>query len=159
MTDIFHAAIRLAGSKMKSAGRVEVLHGTGNQKKWGTICGYQFDIKAAQVVCKELGYKGAQLVVPCCDVFGKGTGHIWMENVKCLGREPSITMCPHSGWGKTHCSHDQDVGVICETKDTNKTGMVSQGVNYNMLVLICSCIEPVDSIPGFFQKTGIFLAI
>ena len=99
--------------------------------KWGTICGYQFDIKAAQVVCKELGYKGAAMVVPCCEVFPKGKGHIWMENVKCLGREPSITMCPHSGWGKTHCSHEEDVGVICETGDTDKTGMVSQGVNSN----------------------------
>ena len=66
-----------------------------------------------------------------CEVFGQGTGHIWMENVKCLGREPSITMCPHSGWGQTHCSHDKDVGVICETEQTNKTGMVSQEIRSN----------------------------
>ena len=125
IANIFQTALRLAGSEMKSAGRVEVLHGTGNQKKWGTICDYQFDIKAAKVVCKELGYKGALMVVPCCEVFEKGSGHIWMANVKCLGREPSITMCPHSGWGKTHCSHNHDVGVICETEQTDKTGMIS----------------------------------
>ena len=96
-----------------------------HEGKWGTICGYQFDIKAAHIVCKELGYEGAEMVVPCCEVFGKGSGHIWMDNVKCLGTEPSITMCPHSGWGKTHCSHDADVAVICKTKETDKTGMAS----------------------------------
>lgn len=105
-----------------------MFHGTGSQGKWGTVCGYQFDIKAAHVVCKELGYEGAEMVVPCCEVFGKGSGRIWMDNVKCLGTEPSITMCPHSGWGKTYCSHDADVSVICKTKDTDKTGMASQGV-------------------------------
>lgn len=145
MTNIFQTALRLRGSKVESAGRVEVLHSTGNQTKWGTICGYQFDIKDAHVVCKELGYKGAAMVVPCCEVFGRGIGHIWMENVKCLGREPSISMCLHSGWGRTHCSHDNDVGVICETEYTRKTGMVSQEVHYNknMFVLICSCIKPI----------------
>jgi len=136
MTNIFQIALRLRGSKVESAGRVEVLHNTGNQTKWGTICEYQFDIKDAHVVCKELGYKGAAMVVPCCEVFGRGIGHIWMENVKCLGREPSISMCLHSGWGRTHCSHDDDVGVICETEYTRKTGMVSQEVHY-----VCSNMQ------------------
>ena len=131
MTNIFQTALRLVGSNITSAGRVEVHHGIGKESKWGTICENQFDIKAAQVVCKELGFKGAAMVVPCCEVFGQGTGHIWMENVKCLGGEPSITMCPHSGWGQTHCSHDKDVGVICETEQTNKTGMVSQEIRSN----------------------------
>lgn len=110
------------GSSVKSAGRVEVYH----NKRWGTVCsnywfGDSFDIKAATVVCKELGYEGAELVVPCCEVFGKGTGHIWLDRVKCLGTEPSITMCPHSGWGKTYCSHDSDIAVICKTKETDRS--------------------------------------
>lgn len=121
------AAIRLVGSSVKSAGRVEVLHYSGSKGKWGTVCsGYRrtFDIHAATVVCKELGYEGAEMVVPCCQVFGKGTGRIWLDNVKCLGREPSITMCSNSGWGNTHCSHDQDVSVICKTKETDRTGRI-----------------------------------
>ena len=114
------AAIKLVGSSVKSAGRVEVFY----QKKWGTVCnGYNtFDINTAKVLCKELGYEGAEMVVPCCEVFGKGTGRIWLDRVACLGTEPSITMCPHSGWGNTYCSHDRDVSVICKTKATDRTG-------------------------------------
>ena len=119
----------MPGSSVKSAGRVEVFHNTGSTGgKWGTICdgGYSyrktFDLRAATVVCKELGYEGAEMVVPCCQVFGKGSGRIWLDNVKCLGTEPSITMCPHSGWGNTFCSHLRDVAVVCKTKDTDRSG-------------------------------------
>ena len=124
---ICSVAIRLVGKngqQQKSAGRVEVLHNTGSHSRWGTVCRYSFDIKAATVVCKELGFEGAEMVVPCCDVFGKGTGRIWLSGVKCLGTEPSITMCPHSGWGSTYCSHDDDVSVICKTDQTDRTGRV-----------------------------------
>ena len=125
------AAIRLVGSTVKSAGRVEVYHNPGskaNEGKWGTVCSgsYRrtFDIHAATVVCKELGYEGAEMVVPCCQVFKKGTGHIWLDNVKCLGTEPSITICSNSGWGNTYCTHDKDVSVICKTKQTDRTGRI-----------------------------------
>lgn len=127
----FSAAVRLVpmpGSLVKSAGRVEVFYNSGSGGKWGTICdggfGYDktFDLRAATVVCKELGYEGAEMVVPCCQVFGKGSGRIWLDNVKCLGTEPSITMCPHSGWGNTFCSHLRDVAVVCKTKDTDRSG-------------------------------------
>jgi len=128
--DIFLlAAVRLVGkpgsSMNKFAGRIEVFYNSGTGGRWGTVCdggGYPktFDIKAATVVCKELGYEGAEMVVPCCDVFGKGTGRIWMDNVKCVGTEPSITMCLHSGWGNTYCSHDYDVSVICKTNQTDR---------------------------------------
>ena len=87
--------------------------------------GDSFDIKAATVVCKELGYEGAELVVPCCEMFGKGTGHIWLDRVKCRGTEPSITMCSHSGWGNTYCSHHSDIAVVCKTKETDRSGRLT----------------------------------
>lgn len=120
--------VPMPGSSVKSAGRVEVFHNAGSTGgRWGTICdggyGYRktFDLRAATVVCKELGYEGAEMVVPCCQVFGKGSGRIWLDNVECLGTEPSITMCPHSGWGNTFCSHLRDVAVVCKTKDTDRS--------------------------------------
>ena len=92
------------------------------KKRWGTVCGDNFDINDANVVCKELKYEGAEMVVPCCHTFGRGSGPIWLDSLRCQGREPSLFLCPHRGWGVTRCSHDDDVGIICKTKETGKTG-------------------------------------
>ena len=37
-----------------------------------------------------------------------------MNNVRCVGNETSLEMCPHAGFGNTgKCSHSEDVGVEC----------------------------------------------
>ena len=116
-------AIRLRGSSLVSAGRLEVYHvGRSGKGRWGTVCGQNFDINDANVACKELNFEGAEMTVPCCHPFSGGSGPIWMDSLRCQGREPSIFMCPHRGWGITHCSHDDDVGIICKTKDTVHSG-------------------------------------
>lgn len=62
--------LRLAGEKRKhNEGRVEV-HYNGT---WGTVCDDDFNIHAAQVVCRELGYLEAVLWVPSSK-YGKGEG-------------------------------------------------------------------------------------
>ena len=60
-------AIRLAGSKTRSQGRVEVyLHG-----EWGTVCHNGWDLPDAQVVCRQLHFKGAVSAV-AGGTFGEG---------------------------------------------------------------------------------------
>ena len=46
--------IRLANGSSPDEGRVEVNIGSG----WGTVCDDDFDVNAATVVCKMLGYTG-----------------------------------------------------------------------------------------------------
>ena len=59
--------IRLAGSKTRSQGRVEVyLHG-----EWGTVCHNAWDLPDAQVVCRQLHFKGAVSAV-AGGTFGEG---------------------------------------------------------------------------------------
>ena len=48
--------------------------------------------------------------------FGEGTGFVWMENVRCNGREEHLSDCPFSGWGVTTCTHAMDAGVWCGSK-------------------------------------------
>ena len=101
-----------------SAGRLEVLY----KGRWGTVCGYNFPLTSARVVCKQLGFSDVLLVVPCCSLFGAGKGRILLQDVRCRGDEPDIKMCSHKGWGITSCSHRQDVGIMCVTNDTSKFG-------------------------------------
>ena len=104
--------IRLVSpSNSPSSGRVEVLHmGT-----WGTICDHSWDLRDANVVCRQLGYDGA-LSAPRNAAFGRGTGQIWLEGVQCVGDEIAISDCYHRGWNVHNCGHHSDVGVVCRPK-------------------------------------------
>ena len=86
---------------------------------WGTVCGDLWDIKDAQVVCRQLGYPSA-IKVPQYARFGQGSGKIWLDNVECQGNESSIVNCQHNPWGVHNCGHHYDVSVTCSSKRYNK---------------------------------------
>ncbi|XP_063448442.1 scavenger receptor cysteine-rich domain superfamily protein-like [Mytilus trossulus] len=37
-----------------------------------------------------------------------------MDRLGCSGRETDISTCSFSGWGRTSCQHNQDVGISCD---------------------------------------------
>ena len=101
--------VRLVSSTNSlSSGRVEVFYnGT-----WGTICDDLWDLKDADVVCRQLGYNGASSA-PVDAVFGQGTGPIRLDDVHCEGNETSITQCSHRGWRVHNCGRGKNAGVVC----------------------------------------------
>ena len=101
--------MRLADGVRKGEGRVEIFH----DGHWGTVCDDYWDIKDAQVVCNQLGYREA-LAAPREALFGEGNGHIWLRDVHCMGNESSIEDCEHAGWNANiYCDHYEDASVIC----------------------------------------------
>ena len=102
-------AVRLQGlEKEKGFGRVEIrFNGI-----WGTVCDDDWDVNDANVVCRQLGFPGAESALKGRDV-PDGTGPIWLNDVDCTGSEELLTNCRHGGWGRHDCGHNKDAGVQC----------------------------------------------
>ncbi|XP_058866626.1 scavenger receptor cysteine-rich type 1 protein M130-like [Acipenser ruthenus] len=103
------AELRLAGSSSPCSGRVEVRF----EGSWGTVCGDSWDLKDAQVVCRQLGCGAAESTGGGEATFGQGNGTIWLDEVNCRGSEMHLWDCRHSPLRHNDCDHKEDAWVTC----------------------------------------------
>ena len=105
-------AIRLVGGVTELEGRVELcLDG-----EWGTICDDFWSNLDAVVVCRQFSHGSMHALALHGAHFGPGTGPIHLNNLLCTGNERILTDCTHSITTNSHCTHNQDAGVICPGK-------------------------------------------
>lgn len=107
-------AVRLVGANSDREGRVEIYY----QGQWGTVCDDSWTELNAQVVCRQLGFRGRAEVAPE-KVYEEGNGLIQLDEVQCDGTETTLLACTHSQWRQHDCSHSEDVGVLCHS-DANE---------------------------------------
>ena len=105
-------SVRLVGGDSLLVGRVEVyLFG-----QWGTVCGDDWDLADATVVCHQLGFPRA-VEAPRLAFFGAGSGPSWYASVHCRGTEHNLTECNNNNYNFGNaCSHSQDAGVVCSSE-------------------------------------------
>ncbi|NXH20572.1 C163A protein, partial [Bucco capensis] len=86
---------RLVGGDGGCAGRLELRQG----QTWTSVCEDHLDIKAAHVVCRELGC-GMALAITGTGQLGMGAGPFWEGGFECSGNELLLSACgrrlPHS---------------------------------------------------------------
>uniref|UniRef100_A0A8C8CBI1 Lysyl oxidase homolog n=1 Tax=Oncorhynchus tshawytscha TaxID=74940 RepID=A0A8C8CBI1_ONCTS len=99
--------VRLRGGANTGDGRVEVL----KNGEWGTVCDDSWNLKAASVVCRELGFGSAKEAL-AGGRLGQGMGPVHMNEVECSGFEKSLTEC-YFNRDALGCSHEEDAAVRC----------------------------------------------
>ncbi|XP_008569343.1 PREDICTED: putative ZP domain-containing protein [Galeopterus variegatus] len=109
--DVTDVALRLTGGSHRCEGRVELLYNSS----WGTVCDDSWDLRDAQVVCRQLGC-GAAIAALGQAHFGRGLGPIALDDVECVGTEARLWQCLHSGWLVHNCGHHEDASAICSAR-------------------------------------------
>lgn len=89
---------------------VQVYHG----HSWGWICAEGWDKKAADVVCHELGLYASSAFYVDMTTTDDDKETWWLNNVRCVGNEPSIFSCSHKGLKKRQsCGSNKKASVVC----------------------------------------------
>ena len=127
--------IRLVGGDGDYKGSIEVFY----NNHCDSVCDDFWDINDAQVVCHQLGFAYAvaaidhsEFIIPAREVYLRhsfcllflhllhsifpSSDPIWLDDVVCLGTEPSLANCSASDCGVTNCDHYGCAGVICTSE-------------------------------------------
>ncbi|EDV28342.1 uncharacterized protein TRIADDRAFT_21116, partial [Trichoplax adhaerens] len=144
--------IRLIGGPNPYTGNVEVQF----NNTWGPVCDDKFDIKAANVTCKQLGFVNARSWA-CCSKYGSKMNNYWLDDVVCVGNESALSECQHKEWGSSNCLNYEVVSVECQgnwfrisgNSNINGTGYVevyqngywgticNTGIDFTAAVVLC----------------------
>ena len=84
----------------------------------GTVCDDNFDLKDANVICRQLGFGPATSILRTVPVTAR-SAQMWMDEVQCVGTESSLSQCVFAGWGIENCSPFESVGISCSDYASN----------------------------------------
>ncbi|XP_072273478.1 scavenger receptor cysteine-rich type 1 protein M130 isoform X3 [Pyxicephalus adspersus] len=101
---------RLVNGSQRCSGRVEKIY----DGRWGAVCGEYWDLRAANVLCRQLGC-GIAVSIPLGGYFGE-KNPVWKEEFHCKGTESNLKHCTKVALGNQNCPDCNTAGVICTGK-------------------------------------------
>ncbi|XP_032919172.1 deleted in malignant brain tumors 1 protein-like [Catharus ustulatus] len=120
---------RLVGGAGACAGQLEVRQG----RAWVGVCEDQVDMKAAQVVCRELGC-GEPLAMAGSGRFGAASASLWDGGFQCNGTEPLLSACARRPAPSQGCSGR--ASIICSPYTGFRLGNGSSGCSGRVEVAV-----------------------
>lgn len=108
--------VKLRGGTGANQGNVYVRY----RRRWGLVCDDRWNIKAAHVVCRQLGFPKAKTVT--WSNYYRSAPHekIFLDDVVCSGSESNLADCKHRPWLSHNCNIREAAGVICEVSAQSK---------------------------------------
>ncbi|XP_065188627.1 deleted in malignant brain tumors 1 protein-like [Sycon ciliatum] len=158
-----NSLVRLAGGT-SDQGRVEVYFGS----RWGTVCDDYWSITNARVVCRQLGFNRVVRSRISLSANNIQPAHnddpIWMDNVQCQDSDASLFNCSHHGWGRTDCSHSEDVAIQCGGSSAKRCVSVCSDGLYGTPLSTCkrcsgncrTCINTASTCTGCNTETFLY---
>lgn len=111
---------------------------------WTTLCADGFDQRDANVICRQLGYLSARVLLP--GQFGRPLRYVHTVNINCIGNETDILDCEHEmGFCSTYnyasvlCSH-QDASPSKSSQSRNTTSMWIFNDHWKFWILNGECM-------------------
>ncbi|KAM3860937.1 scavenger receptor cysteine-rich domain-containing protein DMBT1-like [Diretmus argenteus] len=134
--------IRLVNGTDHCSGRVEIQH----DGQWGTVCSNYWDLKDAQVVCRELDC-GTPQTVNHFAFFGQGLGEIWLDLFQCLGNVRLVNGSSRCA-GRVEFYHNGQWGTVCgDSWDVNDAKVVCSQLN-------CGLVNKINHMGYFGHGKG-----
>ena len=112
--------VRVSDGVSPNQGRVELFV----DNEWQSLCDFWWNIEAATVVCKMLGFPAASGATRG-SAFGIGSASMWLHEFACDGSENHLLECPMDKYYPPDylsyfCSDSIDeAGVTCGTPNGN----------------------------------------
>ena len=116
-------SLRMAGSNLPYAGRVEVRYAG----VWGIICPRHMSGTVFKVICRQLGFEDVMGDVRLfgtlsgrrqLQLYGQGKGPVWLSKVRCHGNESSLSHCEIDNPGEIlWCGHSEALELMCRPRN------------------------------------------
>ncbi|XP_036359157.1 atrial natriuretic peptide-converting enzyme-like isoform X2 [Octopus sinensis] len=116
-----HSHIGLVGNtSFYNAGLISIYR----NNSWGYVCDDNWDMKDANVACKQLGFsRGAEVATGNSRYGLAESENFLMDNTDCKGDERALQYCSYDT--EHDCKKDEAAGVICKPNTGCKPGWIS----------------------------------